>query len=521
MQHALRTVLKLWHEARPLVDKGYVALDKTLVMGLPATSMPASTQNQNSGIGSPYGKGAERVWHFWDHIIHKIMVGPVGKTSAATWHSPYLSSWNYNPFFIDLEKLTHQYKLPTTTLEKIYHRSKTDTYINFKQVEKDYTTLLTMAYQQAKPDCSFTKFCNHLVYQQMQKTPFAYIGDIPINVPAEISQRHPKWFLKDWTMGAPPDQYSPTPQLWGFPILKPTVLFNKNGKINPAGRLLKRLLRFYLDGQKGGIRIDHFIGWVDPYCFYTGTRNYPNGRLYSSPEIPPLKEYTYTRDEDFLYLAQKFLVPLFDEFHLSEMDIYPEDLGIRPLQMDYVLQTFNWGRMLPVQFNEPDNDYHLYHIRHATHKDIVVLSTHDNPRLMDFFHEIPQTKRVLFARQLAQDLRFQYNDNLCHPTWLYRMQWASALASPAHRISAFFTTITGQEGRYNIPGTLDSWHLRSETEFELGYFKALKKRQAYNPFEAIRWAIYARGDHFYQAHEELVHKLMVTEDQLFKTLQDL
>ena len=518
-QQTLRTIQKCWEEARPLIDQGYTILDKSIVMGLPATSMPAPTRERNTGIGSPYGKGAERIQKFWQKIIHKIMIGPVGKTEAATWHSPYLSSGEYNPFLIDLEQLAHKYPTCRTALEKIYRHKKNDTYINFQQVEKDYTFILKKAHQASKTPLSFSAFCNQLVRTQMAHTPLPYISDIPINIPPAISHSHHKWFLKDWTMGAPPDKYAPTPQRWGFPILNPKFLFKK--KKSPLRRILKRLLRLYLSAQTGGIRIDHFIGWVDPYCFYTGARSYKNGRLYSSPDIPPFKQFFITEETDFLRATQEFLIPLFQEFHLTNMEVYPEDLGIRPPQMDFVLNTFNWGRMLPVQFNEPDNPHHLYHICHSTYKDIVVLSTHDNPNLMDFFQELSDHEKTLFAHQLAHDLRFHYNHDLCSPTWLYRMQWAAALACPAQRLSAFFTTITGQEGRYNVPGTLDSWHLRCQTDFEKGYFKALKKRQAYNPLEAIRWAIYARGDEFFHQHEALVHQLMAMEDKLFEALKAL
>ena len=58
-------------------------------------------------------------------------------------------------------------------------------------------------------------------------------------------------------------------------------------------------------------------------------------------------------------------------------------------------------------------------------------------------------------------------------------------------------------------------------DFEKNYFRALKERRAYNPFEAIRWAIFARGDDFYRAHEAFVHKLTDAENRLFSALQDL
>ena len=522
MSKSLKTVLALWETARPLIQEGYQVLNKTLVMGIPATSMPAADKDHDTGIGSPYGDGAKRIWRFWQDVVHKVMIGPIGKTDATTWHSPYLSLWQYNPFFIDLEQLVQQKKLSAGTLNKIYRHRKKDTYIDFKQVEADYMMALKEAHQKAKSPFPFAKFCDQLVREQMQANPFAYIGEIPINIPKNISTIHPHWFLKDWSMGAPPDLYSPEPQMWGFPILEPNKALKPTPtRTTPIKKTLRRLLRFYLSGCKGGVRIDHFIGWVDPYCFYQGERHYPNGRLHSSAHISPLQKYAFQKDEDFLRLTQEYLTPLFDEFHLSNMDIYPEDLGVRPPQMDFVLQALNWGKMIPAQFNEPDNDAHMYHAAHAADKDIVVLSTHDNPSLFHFFQELQEPKKSLFAEQLARDLRFQFNQDLCDPQWLYRMQWAAALASPARRVTAFFTSMTGQEGRYNIPGTLDSWHLRCQRDFELGYFKALKKRQAYNPFEAIRWAIYARGDAFFHAHEKLVHQLMEAEQHLFKALKDL
>lgn len=519
----LQNVLRLWDEARPLIQEGYNILDKTLVLGLPATCMPPESAQKDTGIGSPYGEGASRIWQFWHNIIHKIMIGPIGKTDAKTWHSPYLSSWDYNPFFIDLETLYQKKLLTRKTLNKIYTQPKKEGYIDFKQVEKNYLVALKEAHQKARSSLPLTAFCNQLVREQMHKSAFTYIGDIPINVPTRVSDRHPDWFLKDWSMGAPPDQYSSTPQVWGFPILNPTALYSNNPKqpLGPAGRMFKRLLHFYLSGNKGGVRIDHFIGWVDPYCFYTGKGHHKNGRLYSSPHHPLLKQYYIKDKTKFRKMAGEFLVPLFNEFHLSSMDIYPEDLGIRPGPMDSVLKSFHLGRMLPVQFNQPEHPEHMYHLANAEERDIAVLDTHDNPPLLDFYQSLPENKRPIWAHQLAQDLRFNYTDDLCNPIWLYRMQWAAALASPARRVMVFFTTLMGQGGRYNIPGTLDSWHLRCKPQFDLEYFLALRQGRAYNPFEAICWAIYARGDQFYRAHESLVQKLREAEQHLFSALQRL
>ena len=123
---SFETVLKIWDEARPVIQEGYRILDKTLVLGLPATSMPPESQHKDTGVGSPYGEGASRVWQFWHSIIHKMMIGPIGKTDAKNWHSPYLSSWDYNPFFLDLEDLVKQHLVSRRTLDKIYAHPKKD-----------------------------------------------------------------------------------------------------------------------------------------------------------------------------------------------------------------------------------------------------------------------------------------------------------------------------------------------------------------------------------------------------------
>ena len=514
-------VQALWNSYKPLIQEGYQALDKTLVLSLPASSMPAESTTMNTGIGSPYGKGALRVWRFWQNTIHKIMLGPLGKTEKKTYYSPYLASWDYNPFLIDLEQLKRQKLISSSDLAALYQSNKKEIFIDFHQVEKDYTRLLRSAWEKSNSSKTFSRFCNDIMKTQQAKFPFTYITDIPINIPETIHKRHPDWFLKDFCLGAPPDDYSPEPQKWGFPVLNPTAFISSENRLGPAAHMFKRLLRFYLNKHINGIRIDHFIGWVDPYCFYTGTQNYDNGRLFSSAEHPLLKEFHLKNQSDFLYLTNKFLMPLVREFNLSPMDIYPEDLGIRPPAMDYVLRTLHLGKMLPVQFNDPFNNQHIYHLTNAQAEDMAVIDTHDSPSLQTFFKELPEQKRNAFAQELATDLRFNYTPDLTQPNWLYRMQWAAALASPAKRILVFFTTLMGQPGRYNIPGVLDSWHLRCCTNFEEEYFKALKSASAYNPFEAIRWAIYARGDDFYNHHLSLVQRLQAAEENLFAALQHL
>ena len=94
------------------------------------------------------------------------------------------------------------------------------------------------------------------------------------------------------------------------------------------------------------------------------------------------------------------------------------------------------------------------------------------------------------------------------------MQWGELMLSPARRVQAFFTSWTGQQGRYNTPESRNSWRLRCAVDFDQLYFRNLYTGIAYNPLDAIALAIYAKGDEFYNAHDSFVFALRQAEDKL-------
>ena len=122
--------------------------------------------------------------------------------------------------------------------------------------------------------------------------------------------------------------------------------------------------------------------------------------------------------------------------------------------------------------------------------------------------------------QLAEDLRFYYSPSLSSPQALVRMKWGELLACPARRVQAFFTSLTGQPGRYNEPGNPKKWRLRCTPNFEKLYFENLIKGTAYNPLDAIALAIYARGDDFFTQHREFVDHLRRQEQALMTEIQN-
>ena len=131
-----QNLIDYWHAIQPLIERGYRVLNKEVTMELPGPCMPIFDEGYDLGIGSPYGAGAQRVWQFWDKTVHKILLGPGGRTNKQTKHSPYVSDEEYpNPFFVPLEYLQNQGLLDDWDLIGLKHPDSSER-IDFEKVEK-------------------------------------------------------------------------------------------------------------------------------------------------------------------------------------------------------------------------------------------------------------------------------------------------------------------------------------------------------------------------------------------------
>lgn len=506
-----------WKSAQDLIQKGYHLLDKEVTMGLPGPCMPALSNNQDIGIGSPYGAGADRVWNFWGKSIHKILLGPSGKTCREAKHSPYVSDVRPNPFFIPIEKWAKKGWLSDEDLLAFYHLQKQPGHIDFEQVEKTFNTLIQKAHKKSKSKKSLDAFMDEQATLYATQNNRPYIADLQVQIPKSIVDKNPELFLDNFTLGSPADAYSDKPRNWGFPVLNPMYLWDKNG-LGRGGKLWQDILHHAIAGAKGGLRIDHFIGFVNPYVI-SSDPTIPSGRLYSSPNHPILGQFAWKDEKDFGKIIEKIVLPVLKETGLTLQDLYPEDIGSRPEQLDGVMKHFGLGRLLVAEFKEPQNPNHMYQLMHANEHDIATLDTHDAPSIFMFFDSLDDTARTAHAKNLANSLRFNYNDSLKSTEQLARMQWAELLTCPAKRVQAFFTSWTGQIGRYNQPGNPIKWQLRCVNDFDQLYFENLSKGRAYNPLDAIALAIYARGDKFYQKHKTFVDQLRQKEGEMNTCIQ--
>ena len=108
-------------------------------------------------------------------------------------------------------------------------------------------------------------------------------------------------FLDGWCLGCPPDYFSKDGQAWGFSVVDPDKMFNEDGSLGEAGKLLYRLYLKMFKENPGGVRIDHTVGLIDPWVYKKGALPKVEegaGRLYSSPFHPELARYSIARCED-------------------------------------------------------------------------------------------------------------------------------------------------------------------------------------------------------------------------------
>lgn len=545
-----------WKKTKKLVREGYKILEKEFSINIPAPCLPAISPNKDTGIGSPQSEGAKEFFDFFDGLFHKALLGPTGR-SFPPLYSPYESTYGYNPLFLNLEKLTtgeYGNLLSRKTLESIYNRKKKETEIDFVFVGRDYNKALQECYENFEKNLAkkqafavslnrkikllekeqsflkdealfFAPFNPHRylfeeALGQLLETEdhIPYIADIEVKLPDSLVVQHPEWFLKGFTLGSPADAFANAPRNWHFKVFDPDFIFNKDGSLGPAGQFLFNTFDHFFKTYSGGVRIDHFIGFVNPFVI-SNQKDIPSGRLYSSPENPVLKKYAKTSTDEFTNIFQRIILPAMEENHHTLYDIYPEDLGNRPEQMDAVMEKCELGRMLVSQFVNPEKPDHIYRLKNANKKDIAVLDTHDTASVYDFFTHLSETEREKHARQLCQDLRFNYHPNLTSVKELTRMKWAELLLSPAERVQAFFTSFLGQDGRYNEPGNPKKWRLRCSYQFKELYFRNLLEGKAYNPLDAIALAIYARGEDFYHQNETFVQTLRSQEEILLNEIK--
>jgi 4-alpha-glucanotransferase len=352
-------------------------------------------------------------------------------------------------------------------------------------------------------------------------------------------------FLPGFKLGAPPDYFSADGQGWGFPIFHPNKLFEANGDLGPAGKLLLSLFEKMFRENRGGVRIDHIIGLIDPWVYPEGKLPKVEegaGRLYSSPDHPKLSVFSrITRDnltpgkkpddEEWVQTltpkqieqyteVMKIVLKAAENQGLGKDAIICEDLGTLTTPVKLVLEKLGLSGVRVTQFVDPAKPDHMYRGKNVAPNQWVMVGTHDNESLSGWADGLFSKNQVEpHARILAEDLLPQpdqagQRDGLLNqlksdPKAFVRAKFAELFASPAKHIQVFFTDFFGMKETYNRPGTAGdgNWSLRVPNQFEDYYYGKLQANEALNLPEVLLMAMKARGLDRDAANQPLVEKL--------------
>lgn len=405
---------------------------------------------------------------------------------------------------------------------------------------------------QYKDEIEFYSFCQFVIAEQNERAKkyalskkIKMIADRQVAFSDRDVWAYQSLFLDGWMLGCPPDYFSEDGQAWGFPVINPEKMFNKDGSIGEAGHLMKALFKKMFKENPGGVRIDHIVGLIDPWVYKAG--NKPKieegaGRLYSSPEHPELSNFAIATIDDlnleveadkekrikkltekqikqYGALVEKIVIGAAKEVGLDKDSIVCEDLGTLTFPVESVMKEYDLQGMRLTQFVVPEKPLHPYRCANIPERTWVMVGTHDNEPIAMWADQTVNTHEgYLNGKNLAVDLwpdateeaLEQIAVNLSQDAkFLTQTKLVEIFASKAQNIQLFFTDFFGIYDVYNRPGTSGdkNWALRIPNNFEEFYCEQVKKGEALNLPLILKLAIEARGLEFADKNEKLISEL--------------
>ena len=398
----------------------------------------------------------------------------------------------------------------------------------------------------------YYSFCQFVISVQNEKTReyaqsrgLKMIADRQVAFSDRDNWAYQAYFLKGWCLGCPPDYFSEDGQAWGFPVMDPEKLFNPDGSLGEGGLLMKELYKKMFTENPGGVRIDHMVGLIDPWVYVAGRKpkiEEGAGRLYSSPEHPVLSRYAIATMDDlnneveadkeeriikltpeqvrkYGRLVEKIVIGAAEEVGLDKDSIVCEDLGTLTMPVVSVMKEYDLQGMKLIQFVVPEKPMHPYRCKNINERCWAMVGTHDNEPIAMWANATVHTEAgYLNGKNLAEDLYPDANDEereqiavRCSndAEFLTQNKLIELFACKAENIQIFFTDFLGLYDVYNRPGTSgdSNWSLRIPDNYEEVYCNNLKSGKALNLPLILKLAIYARGNEFANANQEIINKL--------------
>jgi 4-alpha-glucanotransferase len=426
-------------------------------------------------------------------------------------------------------------------------KSETDKNLcNPKTIEQkmEYAKRIEEIEKNRARDIDFYKFCQFVLNKQSEETTnyaskkkIKMIADRQVAFSDRDIWAYQQYFLEGWQLGCPPDYFSADGQAWGFPVMNPEMMFNSDGSLGEGGKLMKQLFKKMFKENKGGVRIDHIVGLIDPWVYKAGCKpkiEEGAGRLYSSPEHEFLSKFAViTKDnlnldvtadketrvknltkqqiKQYGRLIEKIVIAAAKEEGLNKNSIVCEDLGTLTTPVAAVMKEYELLGMRLTQFVVPEKEEHPYRCKNITEKCWAMVGTHDNKPIRMWAESMVNTHEgYLHAKALVEDMfpdakDKEQDDIIVKLTqdvdFLTNVKLAEIFASKAENMQIFFTDFFNVKEVYNVPGTSGdvNWSLRLPDNY--------KELTTINLPEILIMAINARGKEFAEKNQKLIEKL--------------
>ena len=347
------------------------------------------------------------------------------------------------------------------------------------------------------------------------------VGDNPVAFSNQEVWANKNAFLKDYKMGCPPDNEHSSGQAWGFAVLDPAKLFNKDGSYGLSGQLLyDKCKKLALDNQ-GGIRLDHIVGLIDPYVYKNSPVEPTAGRLFSSEHNPDLRQFAIPRGKNdtadrFATIIKDIVIPACEDAGLSKDDIICENLGSIPDHARQAFDRLGLGGMIVTQYHNGMSAKRNDTIMIGSHDQIPLVQYTNNlygPYGMDKFNhalwpavENSLPRNATHDQKQAKFDRYRFDTNRQKPednkNAFKEMKFTELFTSPAQNVQIFWVDLLGKDKVYNVSGEANpnNWRLRLSSDFANQFDPSML-------IQAISDALKAQDEQTVKENQDLINSL--------------
>lgn len=345
---------------------------------------------------------------------------------------------------------------------------------------------------------------------------FKYISDMLVGFSECDEWVNQDAFLPNMRMGCPNGGLNNGPQLWDIPVLNPNKLFNKDGSLGVAGKLLYDKLDTALkDGEN--VRIDHALGLIDPYIYDDRTIQMVDNHLTDKYRASNMSHSGLDRDGNYPQILRKIVIPVFEKHGLNPQDAVWEDLSNNDgTWFDTIFhKEFNLPGISLLENAKPNNDNRRNWALIGSHDSIPVLNFLKERRPEELNSDYSAWQPAHLAGMLHWNGvdRGKERDDFCETITRSNIDRVNAkfaeMFMNSEKIQISFADFFGLDKVYNYGGknVNTNWKLRLSKDYEDAYYKNLSSNNptALNMPEILKLAVQGQMDREYIQYKNSGH----------------